>query len=844
MSQFVYRFHKAILIAALALSLIAVALSLHLRLDPNFFSLLPTGDPGVKAFFDIADQIGFQSRLIAIVERPHHQDVRTTKAFVESFARRLQNSPLIQAVDYKTPEIDWPEIFDRLLVHLPLLLNQQELENLAQKLSDQEIAEQVRTNRQLLMTPMGFAAQEIIELDPLGLREVLDPRRNLGTGPQQSLSTLPGIYRTADDRMFFIFITPTEPPQNITFSKRLMQTVRELEHLAVMETAAQSKGFAETLEVRYTGGYPIAISDEATTKKDIQITLLTSFVGVMLLFALAFRTIRILFYVGLPLICSLLWTIGFAVIVFGRLNVLTCIFACVLIGLGVDFAIHFINRYFDPQCESLEPEKRLKQTFDEAGMGIVIGGITTAVAFFAVSVSDFRGFRELGIMTGSGLIFSIAAMTLLLPSLLVFFNDPSKRRKPIAITGFGLKPCLQTLQGYPQPVLICAGILLAGLTLAGFGVRFDDNLRNFRTFDNETLALQERVSDWLGGSVGTILLVNQGNTEEQALASDALAYEALRSLKQAGQIAGLQALSQYLPSPEQQHRNLALIRQQPVRFDINRIQATFETVMRKEGFKVADLYTPYFAGLATAFAAQEILLPSTLKAVGLQDLLRTFVLDRDDRFKTVIYIKPTKDLWLRTDVRQFKKLIVRKLGQAGLTADRYALTGASLLTGDLKALILKNLRSSLGLAGVSILLVLLVYYRSISAVLMSLLPLMAGMAALSGLMAVLRIEYNFLNIMILPMIVGIGLDDGVHFTNTYRQTAPPDQPDGLYRTGRAVVLTSLTTLVGFGSMTLSHYPGLQSMGHVSVIGISACMIASLVLLPALFQLLASRRKRP
>ena len=90
-------------------------------------------------------------------------------------------------MNYKTPEIEWPKLFDRLLAHLPLLLHTQELENLAHKLSDQEIAEQVRTNRQLLMTPMGIASQELIALDPLGLREVLDPRRNLGTGRQQPL---------------------------------------------------------------------------------------------------------------------------------------------------------------------------------------------------------------------------------------------------------------------------------------------------------------------------------------------------------------------------------------------------------------------------------------------------------------------------------------------------------------------------------------------------------------------------------------------------------------------------------------------------------------------------------
>jgi hypothetical protein len=671
----------------------------------------------------------------------------------------------------------------------------------------------------------------------LGLSAIFEPRLRLASGAQQLMPISPGIFRTPDERIFFLFVTPTEPPQNLAFSKQLMQTVRGHEQAVRKRLDAQWDGFSEALQVHYTGGYPIAISDEATTKRDIQVTLLTSCVGIMILFVLVFRSMRILFYVGLPLLCSLAWTIAFAVVAFGRLNVLTCLFACVLIGLGVDFAIHFINRYFDPHNVARAGEERLRQMFDEAGMGVVIGGITTAAAFFAVSISDFRGFRELGLMTGTGLIFSIAAMTLFLPALLVFFDRHNPRREPITITGFGLKPCLQVLQKYPRALLLLTGGIIGGLAIAGFWVRFDDNLRNFRPGDNEILALQERVSTWLGGSLGAVLLVSRGGTEKQVLTTDAGAYAALQQLKQAGHIAGVTALSQYLPAPEQQNRNLAVVHQASQRFDIKRIQTTFNRAMQDAGFRVADLYDAYFARLARAFAAQDILLPSTLQAMGLQDLLKTFVLTQADRLQTVIYIQPNKNLWLRADVRQFKETIVGTLGRAGIAADRYTLTGANLLTGDLKDLILKNLRASLGLAVVSILVVLIFYYRNIGSVLLSLLPLMIGLAVLSGVMVLMRIEYNFLNIMILPMIVGIGLDDGVHFTNTFRRAAPFYRPDGLYRTGRAVVLTSLTTLIGFGSITLSHYPGLQSMGYVSVIGISACLLASLIVLPAIFQLL-------
>jgi hypothetical protein len=95
---------------------------------------------------------------------------------------------------------------------------------------------------------------------------------------------------------------------------------------------------------------------------------------------------------------------------------------------------------------------------------------------------------------------------------------------------------------------------------------------------------------------------------------------------------------------------------------------------------------------------------------------------------------------------------------------------------------------------------------------------------------------------VLPMVVGIGIDDGVHFTNTHLQKDRENLTQRMSHTGRAVVLTSLTTLIGFGSISLSHYPGLRSMGYVAVIGISACMFASIIVLPAIFAVFG--RSRP
>jgi len=608
----------------------------------------------------------------------------------------------------------------------------------------------------------------------------------------------------------------------------------DLEKKSVSGFCDKYGALPEDFEISYTGGYPIALNDEATTRRDVKVTVLTSFLGILILFGLSFRTWRVLFYVGLPLAVSLVWTLGFAGITFHRLSILTCVFSCVLIGLGIDFAIHIVNRYYGRDNSGLDVPERLQKTFREAGMGIIIGGITTAVAFYSVGLSDFTGFRELGILTGTGILFCLVAMVFVLPSLLVLFSKGKSPKTGFGIAGFGLNLLLNRVLRHPWAVLIVGSIIVCSLAFLGLGINFDDNLKNFRPDDDRILKLQERVTGWLGASTGEILLVAKGKSEAEVMETNALIYNMLEELRRSEKVAGIRSISRYFLAPGEQKKNREFIQKHPDAFDIRRIKMSFNDALEKNGFETLDLYDGYFESLSRALVTDKVILPSSLQGEELDRLLKLFFFKEGGYHKVVTYINPPGDLWSRADTNRFTDMIVQKLEEKGIKGDSYVLTGIIPLTGDLKALIIKNLKSSIWFAGLSIVLVLLIYYRNVKLLILSILPLIIGLAILSGIMVILRIDFNFFNLIVVPMIVGIGIDDGIHFTNTFRQVDHADMPERLSKTGRAAVLTSLTTIVGFGSIALSHYPGLRSMGYVAVIGISACLFASIVVLPAVF----------
>lgn len=832
MHRIVYRYHKHILALALALTLLSVFLCTRLRLNLDLFSLLPSNHPGTRSFLEVAEDIGFQSLLVAIVDVPEDLGEEKSRRFIDLLSERYASLPVIREVRCRVSTEKLAALFHRLMEYLPLLLAPEDLTRLSHKLSTRGIQEQILKNKALLMTPFGIAGKELVFRDPLGLREFWDTASSPGS--RNPRMTSPGGYfSTEDGRTYFLFLEPTAPPQDVAFSKRLMTDIRRVQQEAERMLFKGEGSPAGRPEVAYAGGYPIAVSDEVATKNDIKITLLTSFLGVMILFGLTFRNLRILFQVGLPLAVSLLWTLGFAGLVFQRLNILTCVFSCVLIGLGVDFAIHIVNRFYGGLEGDATPRKRLEKTFRETGRGILVGGLTTAMAFFSIGISDFGGFRELGLMTGTGIVFCLIVMIFVLPSLLIYSSRKLKRGKRLRISGFGLKPLLNHLQKRSRPLVLVIFGAACFLSVLGFRVRFDDNLRNFRPADQKLFSLQDRVTTWLGGSAAEVLLIAQGSSEAEIMETGSDIYHALEELRISGDIAGIRTISRMFPSPTRQRRNLEYIRNHPGSFDMNRIKETFRQTLKENGFRWTTGYETYLAELDKAFASSKILLPSSIRDGDLEHLLKPFLLRKDTTFKIVTYLTPTKDLWSRAETASIKAKIIGKLEERGISGDRYLLTGANFLTSDLKALIIRNLKSSLWLAVSAILFVLLVSYRSLKFTLLSAIPLAVALPVLTGIMVLFDLEFNFFNLIVLPMIVGIGIDDGVHLTNTYLSNPGDGLSSALAGTGRAVVLTSLTTLVGFGSIALSHYPGLRSMGYVAGLGIGLCLLTSLFVLTPL-----------
>jgi predicted RND superfamily exporter protein len=231
----------------------------------------------------------------------------------------------------------------------------------------------------------------------------------------------------------------------------------------------------------------------------------------------------------------------------------------------------------------------------------------------------------------------------------------------------------------------------------------------------------------------------------------------------------------------------------------------------------------------------------TFKKANLEQLLDLFLVGQGPTRKLFTFVFPREGLWDKNDLASLNVDLRKTALESGLNGSEWRLAGWPILTDHLKGLVWRDLADSLVIAGVAIAVALLLALRHPFSAALAAIPLVGGIVAMLGVMALLSIKFNYANFIVLPLIVGIGIDDGIHIVHRWRQESKENLTKVLNQIGRAIVLTSLTTTIGFGSLISSHYPGLRSIGWVTALGILTCLLAALILLPAVLSWIEAKR---
>ncbi len=638
-----------------------------------------------------------------------------------------------------------------------------------------------------------------------------------------------------------------------------------------------------------TGNIPIQRDEMYYTQRDMTSGFILAIILVMLLFVLTFRMLSIPILAGVNLILAIIITVGLVAIYPGRLNLMTAMFGVILIGLGIDYAIHIISLYSERRTIDKDAPTAMAEALVRSGGGIMTGALTTAAAFFTLSISVTRGIKEMGIVLGMGIITAMVVTMIGLPAFLAAMERFSSRflKKPFQpryIEFTALEKFGKSVNRRPF-VYLFAGFLLTGFFFYQYKYRlkFDYNMLNIEPKGLPAVTLQDTIVDAFDLAIDYAMVTASTIEESYTLAEKA---------KEMPSFSMVENVGDYCPPMEKQRKrvvylnkirnlldknkqnlpisstNLQDLIEQLERLDmniyelsqlaflggqdkvdekcrsiignsesgnpvntilnlvdkikknpresikaLNKFQKLYEPLLRK---KIYDMADPEFLTLDN--------IPYNIKS--------RYVNDTEDLFLVNIY--PREHIWNFENMRRFSK-------QVELVSER--VTGLPPLFLRLIDLIGRDGKRSTVLTLFIVILLLWLDFRSLKLALLGVIPLIAGGLWMLGLLSTFGMMLTVVNVIGIPMIVGIGIDDGVHILHRYRVEGFDKTPHVLLSTGKAVLLTSLTTMAGFGSLMISKYRGFIGLGALLVFGVGACFITTVLFIPSVINIAERMVKR-
>ena len=510
----------------------------------------------------------------------------------------------------------------------------------------------------------------------------------------------------------------------------------------------------------------------------------------------------------LPLLISLAWTAGLAAVVFGTLNLMTSTLGLVLFGLGIDYGIHFYARYAEERGAGRDVAQAVEETFVSTGQGIAVSALTTASALFVLQIADFRGFSEFGLIGGVGILFALVSMLLVLPALLCI----AERVGALNLRARGEASAYEPDVRFPFSrtiVSVCVG-LTAVCALAASDVQFEYDFSKlepeYEEYYQRAAALEPALGQSDRRNPAYILL---DSPQDVRSVSEALAQLA----EQDSLILAVESLQERFPTdPETARRKLDRL-------------AEIRVVLG-DPFLAADT-TGQIQRLRRATSATE---PVPLDSVP-AFVTRPFT-TREGEIGNFVIVFPRGKLSDGRRSIRFAELIGQVTTPEG---GEFFAASTQLVAADMLRLMQEESPLMVGVTFVLVFVLVFVSFRSLRWTLIAVTPLAVGLLWMLGTMVLFGVELTFYNLVVLPTVLGIGNDGGVHLTHRYREEGRGSIRRVLRSTGEHVTMGALTNLIGFGGLLVSNHPGLRSIGLLAVVGIGSTLVATLVFYPALLQ---------
>ena len=650
--------------------------------------------------------------------------------------------------------------------------------------------------------------------------------------------------------------------------------------LEMRKVIAEIQAKEPTIEIGLTGKPVLQADEMETTSSDMNVASIVALALCAALFMIVFRGVKRPLFAVAAFLAGAALTYAAATVMIGSLNLLSVVFMLVLVGVGLDYGIHMIARYLEG-LRHMDSAASVRHMMRTATPSMLAGAAVSAGTFLIAIFVPMQGLRELGIISGVGLLLCAATMAIGLPALLLCFDkrgaDDSKQLSFFASrTVIAQTHSNAPINRHRMFVAISLLAMVAGVVIAWERVGFESNLLKLQAADLSSVSWQRRLqteggnSTWFGAVITdsfdkvaplvekaklqplirnsrsvldfvkadsprrdqlrAVIAGESGafnanaseatSTNASAAAQTALSTEANTTSKllELAQRAGdrVESLANGANTAGAPAKDVAMIRN--LALSLRALRNALET-----NEITAKTRADESIALA-AFAAQQLQIGAGL---SLRDSLPPAV---RDSFSSVnnqfaILLHPQEDIWEPGAMAPFV---------AAMRTVDPSVTGAPITVFESVQLMRASFVWQGLIASAFVLALLYVDFRSVKLTAIAFLSLLAGLGWTVGIMGLLKIPFTLANFFAIPIMIGLGIDSAIHITHRVLEGG---LTHGFGSTRRAVIVTAITTTIGFGTLLFAQHLGLRGLGEVMTIASLCCLVSAVWLLPAMLRLM-------
>ncbi|MFO7890204.1 MAG: MMPL family transporter [bacterium] len=883
---------------AIIITLIFAVFASQLSVTMRWSDLLPSDDPRTLEYDKILKDFNSASSIVVLVRGEEN----SIKKFADTLAPRLleatdipdnsaERVKLFQRVDYKREK-------KFLRDHALMLIEEDDFKNIKTIFINPNLSPFIKNlNNSLEQEYVGkeesISTREkednaVMFLD--GIQKlIVNINHTLSSGNPDPEMIQKGVdhiligdpyFKSYDEKAIILNVIPNFSMLNIDMVVKGTDKAQEIVDNTLKEFPQIKAGL--------TGSIPLMRDEMVYGMESANYTTVIAGVLVLIMLIIAFRMWVAPLFAMANLLIGILWAMGVIVMIVGQLNIMTQMMAVILLGLGIDFSIHFISGFTESRAAGNSILESMQETFLKSGKGIITGGLTTACAFLSLTISSSRGMKEMGLVTGFGLIAILGVTFLVLPIFFVFRErrkdkkqgQEQKKIKDISFRFLGATGKFLS-RHYVWTCTASVFITLFMIFMAS-KITFDHNYLNMEPKGIPSITLQDTIMKKFDLAMDYALITADSPDQSRNLADE---------YKDIPQVAMVEDISLYLPSEEEMLKRWPYVKEisdkmkissikknititdldfltqelqrlswnvmemqdmaflggqdkvdnkcknivgDPTQEDPRNIIENLIAIVNKNKNIAAKSLTEYQNYFAPCFK-NTVLRMCNNKKWTLQDLPVSIV-DRyanRNRTKFLVTVYPSINMWKNIElldnfVNDMEKISNRVTGLPPVMYSLFDIIG-------------KDGRNALILTLIIVFALLWLDFRNPKYAFMAMIPLLSGTLWMVGLMKLTGLQFTVINVMGLPMIIGIGIDDGVHIVHRWLAEGRSNIVRVFASTGKAILLTSLTTMLAFGSLVFAIWRGYGSLGSALFLGVGACFLTTVLFLSSIMGVVKRNR---